>query len=132
MITLKQTRDSLYRMLSRNVVKLQEVPRTADHSPAKTFYLWSVVEHEIVQVFLDEIYQVMLKLRQRISKIYDDSEALFNRSTEEQRLRLDGDASASLLSETEAQQVQLQQAIIDQLDISVTKLDETLMVLTEF
>lgn len=42
MIPVKDTRDSLYKMLAANYVHMQEVPRTSEHNPSKTFYLWNV------------------------------------------------------------------------------------------
>ncbi len=46
LIPVSETREYLYKMLSCEFVHLQEVPRTADHAPARTFYLWSVrMEH---------------------------------------------------------------------------------------
>jgi hypothetical protein len=42
LIPVTETRERLYKMLSCEFVHLQEVPRTADHAPSRTFYLWSV------------------------------------------------------------------------------------------
>ena len=42
MIPVKDTRELLYKLVKVEFVQLQEVARTADHSPSRTFYLWRV------------------------------------------------------------------------------------------
>jgi len=96
------------------------------------FYLWTVNTREVSQVFVDEIYQVMHKIRQRIQKIYDDHEALFNRLAEEERLNQEQLANLPIITDLERAQAHQQQAIIDQLQAAILRLDETLMILTEF
>ncbi|XP_010080254.1 PREDICTED: DNA-directed RNA polymerase III subunit RPC3, partial [Pterocles gutturalis] len=39
MIPAKEAKDMLYKMLSENFVALQEIPKTPDHAPSRTFYL---------------------------------------------------------------------------------------------
>uniref|UniRef100_A0A493SZN9 DNA-directed RNA polymerase III subunit RPC3 n=1 Tax=Anas platyrhynchos platyrhynchos TaxID=8840 RepID=A0A493SZN9_ANAPP len=42
MIPAKEAKEMLYRMLSENFVALQEIPKTPDHAPSRTFYLYTV------------------------------------------------------------------------------------------
>ena len=42
MLPVKDTRELLYKLFKVEFVQLQEVARTADHSPSRTFYLWRV------------------------------------------------------------------------------------------
>jgi hypothetical protein len=38
----REARERLFQLLRVGLVQLQEVPRTADHAPARTIYLWAV------------------------------------------------------------------------------------------
>ena len=42
MLPVKDTRTILYRLLKGNYVTLQEVSKTGDHNPQRTFYVWRV------------------------------------------------------------------------------------------
>lgn len=44
MITGKEVRERLFALLRLGLVQLQEVPKTADHAPSRTIFLWSVPE----------------------------------------------------------------------------------------
>jgi DNA-directed RNA polymerase III subunit RPC3 len=44
MITSKEVRERLYAMLKAGLVQLQEVPKSADHTPSRTIFLWSIPE----------------------------------------------------------------------------------------
>ena len=44
MITSKEVRERLYALLKAGLVHLQEVPKSADHAPSRTIFLWSVPE----------------------------------------------------------------------------------------
>lgn len=43
LVTLKEARAMLYKLMAAKITQLQEVPRKPDHNPMVTFYLWSVV-----------------------------------------------------------------------------------------
>jgi DNA-directed RNA polymerase III subunit RPC3 len=42
MLPVKDTRTILYKLLKGNYVTLQEVSKTGDHNPQRTFYVWRV------------------------------------------------------------------------------------------
>lgn len=44
MITGKECRERLYALLRLGAVHLQEIPRTADHAPARTIFLWTTAK----------------------------------------------------------------------------------------
>ena len=46
MLPVKDTRELLYKLFKVEFVQLQEVARSADHSPSRTFYLWRVRKAE--------------------------------------------------------------------------------------
>ena len=43
LIDLKEARERLLQLFSHGFIELQDVPRTADHNPQRTIYLWKYV-----------------------------------------------------------------------------------------
>ncbi|XP_029821666.1 DNA-directed RNA polymerase III subunit RPC3-like, partial [Manacus vitellinus] len=58
MIPAKEAKDMLYRMLSENLVSLQEIPKTPDHAPSRTFYLYTVNVAAAARMLLHRCYKV--------------------------------------------------------------------------
>ncbi|NXF27830.1 RPC3 polymerase, partial [Rhodinocichla rosea] len=57
MIPAKEAKDMLYRMLSENLVALQEIPKTPDHAPSRTFYLYTVNVMAAARMLLHRCYK---------------------------------------------------------------------------
>ncbi|NXS25150.1 RPC3 polymerase, partial [Mystacornis crossleyi] len=57
MIPAKEAKDMLYRMLSENLVSLQEIPKTPDHAPSRTFYLYTVNVTAAARTLLHRCYK---------------------------------------------------------------------------
>jgi len=111
LISATKTRKRLYQMLSCGFVQLQEVPRTVDHAPSRTFYLWSVRIDQVRRMVIDEMYVVLRKLRQRLQH-----EETFSQDLERPRP----------LGETDLCRV------TDKLEHAILQLDHSLMVLNDF
>uniref|UniRef100_A0A8B9GA49 DNA-directed RNA polymerase III subunit RPC3 n=1 Tax=Amazona collaria TaxID=241587 RepID=A0A8B9GA49_9PSIT len=63
MIPAKEAKDMLYRMLSENLVALQEIPKTPDHAPSRTFYLYTVNVPAAARMLLHRCYKVWTPTR---------------------------------------------------------------------
>ncbi|NWW89834.1 RPC3 polymerase, partial [Rhynochetos jubatus] len=57
MIPAKEAKDMLYKMLSENFVSLQEIPKTPDHAPSRTFYLYAVNVPASARMLLHRCYK---------------------------------------------------------------------------
>lgn len=42
------TKELIYRMYLAGLLQMQEVPRSADHSASRTFYLWHVEQERTI------------------------------------------------------------------------------------
>ncbi|XP_039236438.1 DNA-directed RNA polymerase III subunit RPC3 [Pipra filicauda] len=65
MIPAKEAKDMLYRMLSENLVSLQEIPKTPDHAPSRTFYLYTVNVAAAARMLLHRCYKSAANLMER-------------------------------------------------------------------
>uniref|UniRef100_A0A8B9URH9 DNA-directed RNA polymerase III subunit RPC3 n=1 Tax=Anas zonorhyncha TaxID=75864 RepID=A0A8B9URH9_9AVES len=65
MIPAKEAKEMLYRMLSENFVALQEIPKTPDHAPSRTFYLYTVNVPASARMLLHRCYKSVANLMER-------------------------------------------------------------------
>ncbi|EST05329.1 RNA polymerase III subunit RPC82-related, helix-turn-helix [Kalmanozyma brasiliensis GHG001] len=65
LVSISETRDLCSRLFHASLLGLQEVPKTKDRDPAKTFFLWFVDEAKCRAWLLDHLYQSLARLGQR-------------------------------------------------------------------
>ena len=64
--TAKETRERLYAMMQAGFVHIQEVPRTADHAPSRTIFLWTIRTPHAFDAFEGMLEKCLLNLYERI------------------------------------------------------------------
>jgi DNA-directed RNA polymerase III subunit RPC3 len=127
MIGQAETRQLLYKMLDHGILHLQEVPRTADHNPQRTFYLWSVRHQHVMDMFTDQVYAVVRKMRKRLAAELATHRDLLIKADDEQR-RTGGTAS---LSSFEVAKVDSLRTLQERLHNTILHLDESLILLSD-
>ncbi|XP_064416599.1 DNA-directed RNA polymerase III subunit RPC3 isoform X2 [Latimeria chalumnae] len=60
MIPAKEAKDMMYTLLSENLVSLQEIPKTPDHAPSRTFYLYTVNTLPAARMLLQRCYKAVV------------------------------------------------------------------------
>lgn len=73
MIHMNEARTLLYKMLQEGIVQLQEVPKSVDHNPIRTFYLWNVDLPTVYEVLTENMYKGVRNLRMRLVKEEKDA-----------------------------------------------------------
>jgi DNA-directed RNA polymerase III subunit RPC3 len=109
MITPKDCRERLYQMLTAGLLSLQEVPRTADHAPSRTFYLWQIPKSKTVTMV--EFH--LAAIRHLISRATFERDQ--NRTLVMKSERSDVAADPSLMSLGERQQLLTLRKTLDRL-----------------
>ncbi|EGG22439.1 RNA polymerase III subunit [Cavenderia fasciculata] len=123
MIPLKECKVLLFKMMERGVVKLQEVPRSADHFAAKTFYLFFVNRDAVTEMTIDDIYKAIYNTRLRLKAEAQPHADLIK------RLETVPDKE---MSEDQSKIVTKVQKITEVLEITILNLDSDLLVLSHF
>ncbi|NWI41748.1 RPC3 polymerase, partial [Picathartes gymnocephalus] len=80
MIPAKEAKDMLYRMLSENLVSLQEIPKTPDHAPSRTFYLYTVNVMGAARMLLHRCYKSAANLMERRQHELRENKRLLEKS----------------------------------------------------
>lgn len=96
MMTAKETRERLFELLRWGLVHLQEVPKTLDHAPARTFYLWTIPRPIVFARLADVCLKAWINLQERANLQRKRHQLLLAKSE-----RLDVLANPELLSEAE-------------------------------
>lgn len=142
MIPAKEAKDMLYTLLSADLVQLQEIPKTPDHAPSRTFYLYSVHQLATARMLLQHCYKTVANLIER--RLFETKE---NKRTLEKSQRIE--AILASLQATEAEPEQLQEVEemitgterqqldalrhhINKLDSSENQVDETIFLLGSY
>uniref|UniRef100_A0A8C4GQG4 DNA-directed RNA polymerase III subunit RPC3 n=1 Tax=Dicentrarchus labrax TaxID=13489 RepID=A0A8C4GQG4_DICLA len=73
MIPAKEAKDMLYTLLSQNLVQLQEIPKTPDYAPSRTFYLYTVNQLPTARMLLQNCYKTVANLIER--RLFESKES---------------------------------------------------------
>lgn len=118
MIPVKDTRELLYKLLKAEYVQIQEVARTSDHAPSRTFYLWRVDLLRVVEHVGRELYRATSHLRARlIHELSQERETL-------QLLERAQDTSTVPLTTGQRQNLARMRTVATSLESSLLRLDE--------
>ena len=67
MLAVAETRELLYRMLPLEYISLQEISRTPEHAPSRSFYLWTVQMDRVIRAVQCGLFQCAMRLRMRLA-----------------------------------------------------------------
>lgn len=132
MTPIKDTRDCLYKMLSSNIVHLQEVPRTSEHIPSKTFYLWAVRLPQVENILLMDMYKAYRNLHFRVAHNRSTHADLIAKKEEEDRITQErGEINKAYSRITDADEATLAEltTIEERLELAMSHLDESILTL---
>ena len=126
-MTPKDTRETLAKLSSSLMIECQEVPRTADHAPSRTWYLWFVNPRNCADALLGHMYKAMGNLyvqkalqRRLYSAVVDKLE------------RTDVKADPKLLNLRDRESAQEMNDKLEALAVAEMRIDKQAFVLAEF
>ena len=80
LMPLKEVRERIYLLFLNGLVHLQEIPRTPDHNPDKTFFLWGVdEEHKVWPAFADRTCAYLALQAAKITKCNQSNQILLDK-----------------------------------------------------
>ncbi|KAM8986200.1 DNA-directed RNA polymerase III subunit RPC3 isoform 2-T2 [Guaruba guarouba] len=142
MIPAKEAKDMLYRMLSENLVALQEIPKTPDHAPSRTFYLYTVNVPAAARMLLHRCYKSVANLMERRQYESRENKRLLEKSQRVEAILASLQATGAgdtqlqdieeMITGPERQQLDTLKRNVNKLDASETQVDETIFVLESF
>eukprot|EP00252_Welwitschia_mirabilis_P013219 TRINITY_DN29148_c0_g1_i1.p1 TRINITY_DN29148_c0_g1~~TRINITY_DN29148_c0_g1_i1.p1 ORF type:complete len:546 (+),score=110.47 TRINITY_DN29148_c0_g1_i1:206-1843(+) len=134
LVDRKETLEILYKLLKDNFVQLQEIAKSNEHAPSKTFYLWRVAESSLMDQIVDDMYHAASNLVQRFAcELEKEQEVLelVNQMNQQSRSS-DGRQSVITLTKSQQEQVKRIRKVAKILEASLLKLDESILLFHYF
>ncbi|KAM3613939.1 uncharacterized protein V6R79_007376 [Siganus canaliculatus] len=142
MVPAKEAKDMLYTLLSQNLVQLQEVPKTPDYAPSRTFYLYTVNQLSTARMLLQNCYKTVANLIERRLFESKESKRLLEKSQRIEAILASLQASGAepeqlteveeMITAPERQQLDALRLHINKLDSGENQVDETIFLLESY
>ncbi|KAI8999339.1 RNA polymerase III subunit RPC82 helix-turn-helix domain-containing protein [Gaertneriomyces semiglobifer] len=127
LIPSKNARGHLFELLKIGLAFIQDVPKTADHSAARTYFLWYVSIPKSASVLVQDAYKTLCNIKER-RLVEANARSILIEKTR----RLDVISGESQLSEGELSRVAQWQKIVAQMNVCETRIAHFLMVFKDF
>lgn len=127
MLPAKETREKLGLLNQAGVVEIQEIPKTADRAPGRTFYLWYVPLDKCYHELLVETYRAIGNLQQRKREELKIRNRLLDKLNREDVMN-----DMSLLGPADQEELKLMEKVLLRIETSKKRLDEMIMILRDF
>ncbi|KAF5387156.1 hypothetical protein D9615_001690 [Tricholomella constricta] len=128
MMAPKDVRPLLAVLAADSLVSTQEVPKSADRNPTRTFYLWYVDLHKAYSVILGNLYKTLYNIGMRRRAEEEGSEV---KAVLEKRERSDVSQDESLLSRLERDILKEWEAKQKRLTVLEIRVEETVFILKD-
>ncbi|XP_020783679.1 DNA-directed RNA polymerase III subunit RPC3 [Boleophthalmus pectinirostris] len=142
MIPAKEAKEMLYTLLSKNLVQLQEVPKTPDYAPSRTFYLYTVNQLPTARMLLQNCYKTVGNLIERRLFESKESKRLLEKSQRIEAILASLQASGAepeqlteveeMITAAEKQQLNSLRLHVNKLDSAENQVDETIFLLESY
>lgn len=142
MIPAKEAKDMLYTLLSQNLVQLQEIPKTPDYAPSRTFYLYTVNQLPTARMLLQNCYKTVGNLIDRRLFESKESKRLLEKSQRIEAILASLQASGAepeqlteveeMITASEKQQLEALRLHINKLDSAENQVDETIFLIESY
>ncbi|KAI9089577.1 RNA polymerase III subunit RPC82 helix-turn-helix domain-containing protein [Phlyctochytrium arcticum] len=127
LVPLKEARHVLYLMLNAGLAFIQDVPKTLDHSAARTFFLWYVSIPQTAVLLTEDAYKTLANVKQRREKEIAARARLIEKTQ-----RLDVVAGQAKLSEGELRAVEHLNSVVRQLLVTECRMAHLLMTMKDY
>ncbi|XP_077182870.1 DNA-directed RNA polymerase III subunit RPC3 [Paroedura picta] len=142
MIPAKEAKEMMYKMLSCNIVSLQEIPKTPDHAPSRTFYLYAINVLSSARMLLHRCYKSVANLIERRLHETKENRRLLEKSQRVEAILASMQATGAeeaqlqeieeMITAPERQQLESLKHNVNKIDASENQVDETIFLLESY
>lgn len=125
-MTSKDVRELCLRLLSNSLIELQEVPRTANHDPSRTFFLFYVDFRKLCSQLLEDLYKAQANIQARKAEEYRKHQTLLEKSS-----RSDVKEDPKLLSVWERRDLEALERKMEALTVGELRIEADVFVLND-
>jgi DNA-directed RNA polymerase III subunit RPC3 len=125
-LSVKDAREVIARLSSHNFIEPQEVSRSADRAPSRTFFLWFVDYSRVITSLLSHHYKALANLQVQRAKVLQDNAALLIKSD-----KTDSSGCKIPLTVKEQDQKALMKDVLLALATAEARIDRDVFILSE-
>ncbi|XP_014664073.1 PREDICTED: DNA-directed RNA polymerase III subunit RPC3-like isoform X3 [Priapulus caudatus] len=139
MIPAKEAKDLTYTLFAEAFLSLQEIPRTPDHAPSRTIYLFTVNITQVCRMLLDRCYKALSNIVSKRHHVVKEFKRLLEKQQRVEAivasLKTSGSDEAQIreveemITPPERTQLQKVEHMTTKLEQSKIQLDETIFIL---
>jgi len=123
-------KDSVYKMWKNDIIHLQEIPKSTDHNPNRTFFLWTVRIKDVILNLKNECLKTQWNLFRRMRYELDRHRDLLTKYEEDERLKdIDSDFTPQM-STSDIQRFEYLFDLHQRLYNCIHQIDDTLLILS--
>ncbi|SCV67112.1 BQ2448_5758 [Microbotryum intermedium] len=126
-LTVKEARETIARLRAMSFIESQEVPRSADRAPARTFYLWYVDYPKVVRTLLDHQYKALANLQVQKTQLMERSSKVLEKSE-----RTDVREDPKLMDSRDKQLLDELEKLMEALIVAEMRIDSQVFILKDF
>ncbi|KDE03750.1 hypothetical protein MVLG_05755 [Microbotryum lychnidis-dioicae p1A1 Lamole] len=126
-LTVKEARETIARLRAMSFIESQEVPRSADRAPSRTFYLWYVDYPKVVRTLLDHQYKALANLQVQKTQLMERSSKVLEKSE-----RTDVREDPKLMDSRDKQLLDDLDKLMEALIVAEMRIDCQVFVLKDF
>ncbi|KAG0224909.1 RNA polymerase III subunit C82 [Actinomortierella wolfii] len=127
MMPVKDVREKLTTLYTFGVLNMQEVPKSADRAPSRTFYLWEVLPDRASAALVEKLIHTMANLRQRRFVERAKRQILLEKCE-----RTDVQANDGLLSSGDKRELEVLNNMLEMLEVQELRIADMVMTLRDF
>ena len=125
---MSETRDICSRLFAASILSLQEVPKSNERNPQRTFFLWFVDVLKCKSWLLDQLYKTLVQLSRR--RLYEQSQrTLLLQKSERTDVRED---AVGLLTDWERKELASLQSVQEAITVAETRVVRDVFLLQHF
>lgn len=127
LIPVNSARETLARLSDLNFIESQEVPRTADRAPSRTFFLWYVNYPKVIDTIIQRQYKALANLQAQRFQQLDKHKALIAKRERSDVKAAEGD----LLTPSEKVGLEHLDSMLEALGTAALRIDRNVFVLRD-
>ncbi|KAF9159531.1 RNA polymerase III subunit C82 [Actinomortierella ambigua] len=127
MMPVKDVREKLTTLYTFGVLNMQEVPKSADRAPSRTFYLWEVLPDRACEALVEKLIHTMANLRQRRFVERSKRHVLLEKCE-----RTDVQANDGLLNMGDKRELEALNNMLEMLEVQELRIADMVMTLRDF
>ncbi|CAG8593213.1 18383_t:CDS:10 [Dentiscutata erythropus] len=133
LMSVTDVRQKLIELLNAGFAQVQEVPRSGDRAPSRTFFFWYVDYNKCYEIILNNYYRTLANIHQVRFEQESGAARLLDKKEKEDALKqLNSNTFIQLLTENETKALSDLEFILTQLDTAQLRMVQDVMLFKNF